>query len=99
VLSRQMRVNPSTVRDLLKRTGGIRPVPRRRWELRLSLAEREEISRGLAAGESLRTIAAELGRAPLDGLSGGHRQRRPSRLSGGGRGSSGVVAGGPAEAD
>jgi len=50
VLARQMRVNPSTVRDLLHRTGGIRPAPRRRRELRLSLAEREEISRGLAAG-------------------------------------------------
>jgi IS30 family transposase len=52
------------VRDLLKRTGGIRPVPRHRWELRLSLAEREEISRGLAAGLSLRTIAAGLRRTP-----------------------------------
>ena len=64
VLARQMRVNPSTVRDLLHRTGGIRPAPKRRWELRLSLAEREEISRGLAAGLSLRMIAAGLGRAP-----------------------------------
>ena len=64
VLSREMRRNPSTVRDLLKRTGGIRPVPRRRWELRLDLSEREEISRGLAAGDSLRTIAVRLGRAP-----------------------------------
>ena len=35
-----------------------------RSRLRLSLAEREEISRGLAAGESLRSIAARLGRAP-----------------------------------
>ena len=64
VLARRMRVSPSTVRDLLKRTGGIRPVPRRRWELRLSLDEREEISRGLAAGLSLRAIAEVLGRAP-----------------------------------
>jgi len=64
VLSRQMRVSPSTVRDLLHRTGGIRPAPKRRWELRLSLAEREEISRGLAAGLSLWMIAAGLGRAP-----------------------------------
>jgi IS30 family transposase len=64
VLAREMRRNPSTVRDLLKRTGGIRPVPRHRWELRLSLAEREEISRGLAAGLSLRTIAAGLRRTP-----------------------------------
>ena len=59
-----MRCHPSTVRDLLKRTGGIRPAPRCRWELRLSLEEREEISRGLAAGESLRAIAAGLGRVP-----------------------------------
>jgi DNA-binding CsgD family transcriptional regulator len=64
VLSRQMRVNPSTVRDLLHRTGGIRPTPKRRWELRLTLTEREEISRGLAAGFSLRVIAAALGRSP-----------------------------------
>jgi transposase, IS30 family len=64
VLARQMRRHPSTVRDLLKRTGGVRPVPRRRWELRLSLDEREEISRGLAAGLSLRAIAAGMGRAP-----------------------------------
>jgi transposase, IS30 family len=35
-----------------------------RSPLRLSLREREEISRGLAAGESLRAIAARLGRAP-----------------------------------
>jgi IS30 family transposase len=64
VLARAMRRNPSTVRDLLKRTGGIRPVPLRRWELRLSLGEREEISRGLAAGLSLRAIAGVLGRSP-----------------------------------
>jgi IS30 family transposase len=64
VLSREMRVNHSTVRDLIYRCGGIRPAPRRRWELRLTLAEREEISRGLAAGRSLRAIAAALGRSP-----------------------------------
>jgi IS30 family transposase len=64
VLAREMRRHPSTVRDLLKRCGGVRPVPRRRWELRLSLAEREEISRGLAAELSLRAIATGLGRAP-----------------------------------
>jgi IS30 family transposase len=40
-----------------------RPAPvRSAW--RLSLAEREEISRGLAGGQSLRHIAGQLGRAP-----------------------------------
>ena len=47
----------------LKPTGGIRPAPRRRAARVLSLAEREELSRGLARGASLRSIAADLGRA------------------------------------
>jgi IS30 family transposase len=38
------------------------PAERRRSLLRLSLAEREEISRGLAGGESFRVIAARFGR-------------------------------------
>ena len=54
----------STVRDYLIRCGGIKPVPRQRRAGRLSFEEREEISRGLAAGQSLRAIAAGLGRAP-----------------------------------
>jgi IS30 family transposase len=53
-----------TVRAYLVRCGGIRPASRRRAPGRLSLDEREEISRGLAAGLSLRSIAAGLGRAP-----------------------------------
>jgi IS30 family transposase len=48
----------------LKPHGGIRPLPRRRSSRVLSLADREEISRGVAAGLSLRSIAAELHRAP-----------------------------------
>ena len=48
----------------LKPHGGIRPVPRRRSRRVLSLADREEISRGIAVGKSLRSIAASLGRAP-----------------------------------
>jgi IS30 family transposase len=57
-------LSTSTVRDYLLRCGGIRPDPRRRGPGRLSLSEREEISRGLAAGVSLRAIAVQLGRAP-----------------------------------
>jgi len=54
----------SAVQGALSRTGGIRPAPRRRSWLALSLAEREEISRGIVAGHSIRTIASQLGRAP-----------------------------------
>jgi IS30 family transposase len=45
-------------------TGGMRPPPRRRCMLALTLAEREEISRGLVNGHSLRVIACSLSRAP-----------------------------------
>ncbi len=44
--------------------GGIRPAPRQRSNLALNLAEREEISRGLAADQSARSLARLLGRAP-----------------------------------
>ena len=53
----------SSIFNMLAPTGGIRPPPRQRSRLALTLAEREEISRGLACGLSLRTIAARLGRA------------------------------------
>jgi IS30 family transposase len=43
--------------------GGIQPRPTARSPLRLSGAEREEISRGLSRGASLRRIASGLGRA------------------------------------
>src|SRR5450759_5221612 len=44
--------------------GGIRPAPRRRSRLALTLAEREEISRGIAAHQSARSMARLLGRSP-----------------------------------
>jgi IS30 family transposase len=53
----------SSVRGILERSGGIRPRARGRSRRALTLAEREEISRGLAAGRSLRSIALRLGRA------------------------------------
>ena len=48
----------------VQRRGGLVPPPRRRAARVLQCAEREEISRGLAAGESLRRIARRVGRAP-----------------------------------
>lgn len=44
--------------------GGIRPPPRRRSRLALTLLEREEISRGIVAQHSIRSIALFLGRSP-----------------------------------
>ncbi len=54
----------SSLRRFIADHGGRRPTARERSELRLSLVEREEISRGLAAGMSIRAIAEELGRSP-----------------------------------
>jgi transposase, IS30 family len=48
----------------LTERGGVAPRPRRRSRLALTLSEREEISRGIAAGASARAIAAQLGRSP-----------------------------------
>lgn len=56
--------NSSSIYPLLARTGGIRPPERRRSRLAMTLAEREEISRGLRAKQSLRSIARQLRRAP-----------------------------------
>jgi len=54
----------SSVRGILAETGGIRPPTRRRSPRALSLAEREDISRALVAGHSIRSIAAAQSRAP-----------------------------------
>jgi IS30 family transposase len=50
------------IRRFLRQSGGIPPVPRRRRAEHLSLVEREEISRGIAAGLSARSIAGRIGR-------------------------------------
>jgi IS30 family transposase len=54
----------TSVQRILAETGGIRPSVRCRAASALTLAEREEISRAVVAGESIRSMAARLGRAP-----------------------------------
>src|SRR4030095_9076984 len=54
----------TSVQGILSRTGGIRPPARTRCATALTLAEREEISRAMAEGQSIRSIAAQLERAP-----------------------------------
>ena len=54
----------SSIQRILLEMGGLPPAPKKRSRLSLTLAEREEISRGVVADHSLRSIAASLGRAP-----------------------------------
>ena len=56
--------NHSSVQRILAERGGIRPAPRCRAKVALTLAEREEISRAMVAGHSMRSVATRLGRAP-----------------------------------
>ena len=53
-----------SIQRLMRRTGGLTPRSRVRSPKRLSAVEREEVSRRLLAGDSLRQIATQLGRAP-----------------------------------
>jgi IS30 family transposase len=63
-IGRALDRDRSTVHRTIREYGGVAPPERRRSGLALTLAEREEISRGVAAGESARRIAARLGRSP-----------------------------------
>lgn len=54
----------TSIQQIFSKTGGIRPAERRRSARCLSMSEREEISRSLMAGRSIRSIAGAIGRAP-----------------------------------
>ena len=74
----------SNVWSLVQRHGGLVPPTRRRAARALQLSEREEISRGLAHGERVRSLARRLGRAPSTisreiRRHGGARRYRASR--------------------
>ena len=74
----------SSIYCLVSPHGGIRPAERRRSRLALTLLEREEISRGIVARRSIRSIARLLGRAPSTVSrevrpNGGYRRYRAAR--------------------
>lgn len=76
---------PFAVYQMLSPTGGVRPPRPKRSPRALSVDEHEEISRGLVAGESLRSIARRLGRAPSTisreiARNGGSRKYRACHL-------------------
>jgi IS30 family transposase len=63
-IARSLGRTHSSIRQVLAKTGGIRPPERHRSSRALTLAEREEISRSVATGCSLRSVAERLRRAP-----------------------------------
>jgi len=63
-MERSLAVSLPRIQRFLRQTGGIRPLSQRRREGHLAAGEREEISRGIAAGLSGRVIADRLGRSP-----------------------------------
>jgi len=76
-----------TIHCTLRERGGVAPPERRRSRNALSLAEREEISRGIAAGHSGRVIARRLRRAPSTisrevARNGGRARYRAARAEG-----------------
>ncbi len=84
LIARRLGRDGSSIRGLFEDAGGVRPVTRHRSERYLSLVEREEISRGVAAGVSLRSIAGRLGRAASTvsrevARNGGRRRYRAHR--------------------
>ena len=62
-IGRALGRGPSAIHRVLQCTGGIAPLERHRSSRVLSLVEREEISRGIAAGYTIRAIARGLNRA------------------------------------
>lgn len=63
-IGRALGKHAGSIHGVLSSNGGFTPPVRRRSRWALTLAEREEISRGLATARSIRQIAAKLGRAP-----------------------------------
>jgi len=63
-IGRALGRDHGSIYNVLSHRGGIAPTIRRRARITLSLAEREDISRGVAAGQSIRLIADHLGRSP-----------------------------------
>src|SRR3979411_903207 len=89
-IGRRLGLPKRTVGKYLERLGGIRPRASRRPERCMTSAEREEISRGVARGESARAIGRVLGRShttisrEINRCGGGARPPAAARPAGGG---------------
>ena len=63
-IARELDSKPGTIFGVIRFNGGYSPPPHTRNKQHLTLVEREEISRGVAQGSSIRPIAAKLNRSP-----------------------------------
>ncbi|WP_422662180.1 helix-turn-helix domain-containing protein, partial [Pinirhizobacter sp.] len=63
-IARSLERDGELIHYVLRQRGGFAPTPRKRAPRALQLAHREEISRGLCQGHSMRQIAQALKRAP-----------------------------------
>jgi IS30 family transposase len=61
-IARQLSRGRHAIQRIVERHGGTEPARRKRADDRLSLAQREEISRGVSAGRSARRIARDIGK-------------------------------------
>jgi IS30 family transposase len=86
-IGRALGKAPASVHGFLSAKGGIAPIARRRSDRALTVHEREEISRRVCAGESLRSVARLLGRSPSTvsrevARNGGRRRYRATDADG-----------------
>jgi IS30 family transposase len=85
-IARTFETSHSAISKSFVRFGGIRPPGQERSRLALTLSEREEISRGVVIGLSLRMIARQLDRAPSTisreiGRNGGQKRYRANQAN------------------
>ncbi len=88
-IGRRLGRSAGSIRAFVESSGGVRPEVRGRSSRHLSLHEREEISRGVAAGESSAVIGSRLSRAPStisrelarNGGRVGYRAHRADRMA------------------
>ena len=97
-IGRALGKQPGSIHGVVASNGGYVPAVRRRSARVLTITEREEISRGLAEGASLRRIAGRLQRAPSSISREVARHERPPPVPGGPGAGAGVGPGPPPQA-
>ena len=80
-IGRALGKDHGSIQFLLSQRGGIAPAVRRRSQRTLTLAEREDISRGIASGSFDSGDSERVATGSVDGEPGGRASRWASTLS------------------